>query len=97
MSLFNKEPQPRPYLVEMTAPGGDPVEVKVEAYDVMEAVFCAALRATTQHGEDLTRVVTGVRPDVDKLRFAAAEDSVVRRIVDAVGHPKLEINPKDEL
>lgn len=90
MSLFDKELRSRPYVIELVSAGGTVVEVKVEAYDVMEAIVTAMVRAETEHGEDPTRKVSNMRPDVDHLREQAMAESVVKRIVDGAG----QVEPK---
>ncbi len=82
MNLFGGKPNPRPYVVEMDYPDGTTIEVKVEAYDAMEATVAAIFRADKEHGEKGVRKITDVRPDVDRLRESVMEDNTVRRILE---------------
>ncbi len=83
MSLLNKKLTPRPYVVELTSPDGTTVEVKVEAYDAIEAIVAAPFAADKLYGKGVTRDISGIRPDVDQLRAAAMEERMVRRIVES--------------
>ena len=85
MSMLDKNPKSRPYIVELTSPDGTKMEVKVDAYDACEAIIAAVCRADAESGDGPERKVTSIKPDVDRLREVAMETSMVRRIVEGVG------------
>lgn len=87
MSLFDKTLRSRPYVVEFKTQDGK-VEVKVDAYDAEEAMLAGILQVNSQHGDDPTREVSGVRPNIDKLRETETENSVVKIIIDSVSRAR---------
>jgi hypothetical protein len=81
MGLFDRTPVSKPYVIEFE----DGTEVKVDAYDIQEALMAGCMKRsrTNGPGEELPNVA-GARPDADKLKQRALDDGLVRRLVGSI-------------
>ena len=92
MALFGGTLESRPYVIEFE----DGTEVKVDAYDVQEAMFTGVLKRNQECGEGEGPRVVSARPDADALRQRRVEDSEVRRLLGSVLASKLARDPDPE-
>ena len=78
--LFSDKLVSKPYVVEFE----DGSEMKVDAYDIQEAMFTGVLKRNRECGEGEGPSVVGARPDADVLRQRALDDGLFRRLVASI-------------
>ncbi len=79
MGIFNNTPISKPYVVEFE----DGTEAKVDAYDIQEACMAGAMKRNQENTGDSPAVI-GIRPDADRLKQRAAQDGMVRKLVESI-------------
>lgn len=80
MSLWGNAPISKPYVVDFN----DGTEVRVDAYDIQEAMMAGAIKRCHEAGVESGPQVVGVRPDADKLKQRQLEDGAVARLLSSV-------------